>query len=412
MIPHRRARTALDSKPAWFPHRIDGFRKGWHVGRYVGGLKTVLLAATILAAAAPARAQITIGAILSITGPTAAQGEGYKNAFELFPQTIAGQKVTWLIRDDGNDPAAAVTIAKKLMTEDHVDALIGPASVAPDLAVIPIANEAKVPLIAMSPIVIDAQKTPYAFDVAQPAALMVQAVVDHMKAHGVHTVGFIGYSDGWGDQVFGALKQDTAAAGMTITGDERYARTDTSVQPQVLRAISRHPDAVMLGGSATPGALPNIGLTDRGFKGQVYNNHGVVSPEYIRVGGVSVEGCIAPTGPLVVYDQLPGSNPVKPVATAFMQRYLEKFGPKSRNAFAGYSYDAMLLIQAAIPGALAKGKPGTEAFRVALRDGIEQVHELVGTHGVYTMTPTDHNGMDARARVLVQVKDGAWKLIQ
>ncbi len=384
------------------------------MARYLIGLRKALLAGTVLAAiAAPAaHAQITIGAILSITGPTAAQGEGYKNAFELFPATIGGQKVTWLIRDDGNDPTAAVSIAKKLITEDHIDALIGPASVAPDLAVIPIANDAHVPLIAMSPIPLDPKQYPYAFDVAQPAALMVQGVVDHMKAHGVKSVGFIGYSDGWGDQVYNALKQDTAAGGITLLGDERYARTDTSVQPQVLRALSRHPDAMMLGGSATPGALPNIGLTDRGFKGQVYNNHGVVSPEYIRVGGAAVEGCIAPTGPLVVFDQLPDNSPVKPVATAFMQRYIDKFGPKSRNAFAGYSYDAMLLIQAAVPEALTRAKPGTPEFRAALRDGIEHVHELVGTHGVYDMSPENHNGMDGRARVLVQVKDGAWKLIQ
>ncbi len=374
---------------------------------------TVLLAATcLLPLAAPARAEIKIGAIISITGPTAAQGVGYKNAFDLLPTEIDGQKVTYLIRDDGADPTAAATIARKLITEDHVDAFIGPATSAPVLAVLPIANDAHVPMIAMSPYVVDTKQYPYAFDNAQPIKLMMEGVVAHMKAHGVKTTGYIGYSDGWGDFVLDALQTDTAGTDIKVLDDERYARTDTSVQPQVLKALSHHPDVMVLGGSAAPGALPNIALTQRGFKGQVYNNHGVVSPAYIQLGGAAVDGCIAPTGPLVVYDQLPDSNPVKTVATDFMTKYIAKFGPQSRNAFAGYTYDAGLLIAAGIPAALKAGQPGTPEFREALKGGIEHVHELVGTHGVYDMSPTDHTGMDSRARVMVQIRDGAWKLIQ
>ena len=376
-------------------------------------MSTVLLAATcLLPLTAPAHAQIKIGAILSITGPTAAQGVGYKNAFDLMPTEMGGQTVTYLVRDDGGDPTAAVSIARKLITEDHVDAFIGPA-ISPSVAsVLPVATEAKVPMIAMSPTVIDTKTYPYGFDNAQPIKLMMQGVVDNMKAHGVKTTGFIGFSDGWGDNVWNALNADVAGTGIAVEGEERYARSDTSVQPQVLKAMSHHTDAIVLGGSATPGALPNIALTQRGYKGQVYNNHGVVSAEYIRVGGAAVEGCIAPTGPLVVYDQLPDGNPVKTVATAFMGRYVDKFGPKSQNAFAGYSYDAALIIQAAVPAALKAGKPGTTEFREALRTGMENVHELVGTHGVYSMTPSDHTGMDARSRVMVQIKNGAWTLIQ
>ncbi len=374
---------------------------------------TILLAAAcFLPLAAPARAEIKVGAIISITGPTAAQGVGYKNAFDLLPTEVDGQKITYLIRDDGADPTAAATIARKLITEDHVDAFIGPATSAPLLAVLPVANEAHVPMIGMSPYVVDTKQFPYAFDNAQPLKLMVAGIVDHMKAHGVTSTGYIGFSDAWGDFVLDALHADTAGTDIKVLDDERYARTDTSVQPQVLRAMSHHPDAMVLGGSAAPGGLPNIALSQRGFKGQIYNNHGVVSPAYIQLGGAAVEGCIAPTGPLVVYDQLPDSNPVKRVATDFMTRYIAKFGPQSRNAFAGYTYDAGMLIAAAIPAALKAGQPGTAAFREGLKNGIEQVHELVGTHGVYDMSPTDHTGMDARARVMVQIKNGAWTLIQ
>jgi branched-chain amino acid transport system substrate-binding protein len=362
--------------------------------------------------AAPARADIVIGAILSITGPVAAQGVGYKNAFDFLPTEIGGEKITYLIRDDGNDPTAAVTIANKLITEDHVDAIIGPASVGPSSAVMPITNQAHVVNIMLQPAVFDARANPYTFDDVQPARLMIEGLVKNMQAHGAKTVGFIGYSDGWGDQVLGALKQDIAGTSVDLIDEERYARTDTSVQPQVLKAMSKHPDVMMLGGSAVPGALPQIALVQRGYKGQIYNNHGVVSADYIRVGGAAVEGCIAPTGPLVVYDQLSDDNPVKPVATKFMDAYVAKFGPQSRNAFAGYTYDAWLLLQSGITYALTKAKPGTPEFRSAIRDGVEHVSNLVGTHGVYTMKPDDHNGMDSRAMVLVQIRDGAWKLLK
>ena len=202
------------------------------------------------------------------------------------------------------------------------------------------------------------------------------------------------------------------ADGMKILADERYARTDTSVEAQVLKLISVHPQAIMMGNSATPAALPVVALRHRGFKGGIYGNHGIVSPAFIKVGGEAAEGVIADTSPLVVYDQLPDSNAIKPVAAAFMAEYAKKFGAQSVNPFAGYSYDAMLLLKAAIPAALKAGKPGTEQFRVALRDALEKTHDLVGLSGVYDMSPTNHNGQDARAAVLVEVKDGAWRAIQ
>jgi branched-chain amino acid transport system substrate-binding protein len=138
----------------------------------------------------------------------------------------------------------------------------------------------------------------------------------------------------------------------------------------------------------------------------------MVSPAFLRVGGASVEGTIAVTGPVVVYDQLPDSMPSKAPASVFMKSLLEKFGPDSASPFAGYSEDAFLLVQAAVPAALKAGEPGTEAFRVALRDVMEKTHDLVGTHGVFTLSPTDHNGMDDRAAVLVQAVDGQWKLLR
>jgi branched-chain amino acid transport system substrate-binding protein len=376
-------------------------------------MKARLFAAlAISGVSATAQAQIKIGAILSISGPGAAMGVGYKGAFEVFPTEIAGQRIEYIVRDDATDANTGFTIAQKMISEDHVDAFIGPSLTATDAAVAPLANQAHVPMIAMAPYEYDAAKQPFTFSDAQPLSLMVSAVFKYMQAHGVKKIGYIGFSDGWGDQVLAATKMASQADGMTILADERYARTDTSAEAQALKLISVHPEAIMMGTSATPAALPVVALRHRGFKGGLYGNHGIVSPAFIKVGGAAVEGTIAVTSPLVVYDQLPEGNAVKPVAAAFMADYTAKFGPQSVSPFAGYSYDAMLLLKNAIPAALKAGKPGTDAFREALRDALEATHGLVGVSGVYDMSPTDHNGQDDRAAVLVEVKDGAWRAIQ
>ncbi len=379
-------------------------------------MKTRLVAAVaalgVTVASCAAHAQIKIGAILSISGPGAAMGVGYKGAFDLFPTEIAGQKIEYIIRDDATDASTGFTIAQKMISEDHVDAFIGPSLTATDAAVAPLANQAKVPMIAMAPYEYDPQKQPYTFNDAQPLSLMVAAVFKYMQQHGVKNVGYIGFSDGWGDQVLAATKLAAGSDGISILTDERYARTDTTCEAQALKLMSAHPQAVMMGNSATPAALPVVALRHRGYKGGIYGNHGIVSPAFIKVGGAAVEGVIAVTSPVVVTDQLLDSNPVKPVAAAFVKDYAAKFGAQGVSPFAGYSYDAMLLLKAAIPEALKAGKPGTEAFRVALRDALEKTHELVGVSGVYTMSATDHNGQDARAAMLVEVQDGAWRAIK
>lgn len=367
--------------------------------------------AGLLGVSAQAQAQIKFGAILSISGPGAAMGVGYKNAFELFPKEIAGQSVEYIIRDDATDASTGYTAAQKMISEDHIDAFIGPSLTATDAAVAPLANQAHVPMIAMAPYEYDASKQPYTFNDAQPLSLMVSAVFTYMQAHGVKNIGYIGFSDGWGDQVLAATKRFAETDEIKILADERYARTDTSAEAQVLKLISVRPEAVMMGNSATPAALPVVELRHRGFKGTIYGNHGIVSPAFIKVGGAAAEGVIAVTSPVVVYDQLAANNPVKPVATAFMADYANKFGTQGVSPFAGYSYDAMLLLKNAVPAALKAGKPGTEAFREGLRTALEATHGLVGVSGVYDMSPTNHNGQDSRAAVLVEVKDGAWTAI-
>lgn len=374
--------------------------------------KTLALAGLVSALSLPATAQVKVGVITGATGPGASLGIPYKNTFSVLPKTLGGQAVQYIVMDDATDPTNAVKHARKLMTEDKVDLIIGSSSVPAATAITDVAAELKTPQIALSPVGGAAAKNLWVFSIPQPAGIMMGAVADHMKANGVNTVAYIGFADSWGDLVLSGLKSHLDAAGVKLVAEERYGRLDTSVAGQVLKMLAARPDAVVVGGSGTPGALPNVVLTERGFKGPVYHNHGVINKDFLRVGGKNIEGALAPTGPVMVAEQLPDSNPIKKTALEFTKAYEGTYGAGSRNAFAAYSYDAYLLADNAVASAVQKAKPGTPEFRQALRDALEGTKNVVGTHGVYSMNPTDHAGVDNRARVLVRVSNGDWQLVK
>jgi len=270
------------------------------------------------------------------------------------------------------------------------------------------AAEAKVPMVVLTPANVSGNVLHWAFIVPQTTELMMGAIAAEMKKKGIKTVGYIGYTDTWGDLVYKATESHAAAAGFKIVTNERYARADTSVTGQILKIMAANPDAVVVGGSGTGGALPHVALVERGYKKPIYHNHGTVNAEFIKVGGKNVAGAVAVTGPLVVPEELPDSHPTKKVSLDFTQRYEKAFGAGTRNAFAGYAYDGMLLLDAAAPAALKKARPGTAEFREALRASLEGVKNVVGTHGIYNMDAKSHNGLDERARVVVHVENGAW----
>lgn len=363
-------------------------------------------------AAPPALADITIGVSVSATGPGASLGVPIQNTFALLPKSIGGEAVKYVILDDASDPTAGAKNARRFATEDKVDVIIGSSAVPVAQAQAAIASEMRIPFIALCPIGIDPAKQPFIFAVPQPVPLMIDAVVEHMKSRNVRNVAFIGFSDPWGDLTYRGLVESGKAAGINVTTNERYGRTDTTVAAQILKIMATNPDAVFIGGSGTPGALPQLTLTERGYKGPVYHTHGVVNRDFLRVGGKAIEGGIAPTGPFVVVEQLPDAHPSKAVGADFVKRYEAQYGAGTRNAFAGYAYDAALIVNAAVVVAQKKAKTGTQAFREAMRDAIEGTKDIAGTHGVYSMSPTNHYGTDQRARVLVRVEAGDWKLVR
>lgn len=372
-----------------------------------------LFALTIAAlATAPAFADINVGVIASLTGPAAALGAETKKAIALFPSTVGGEKVNFILLDDGTDPTSAVKNVRKLISEDKVDAILGPNLISTAVAMADVANAEKTPMVSVAPLDVSGDKRGYVFRSEPSADLMVQRIVTDMLENGAKTVGFIGFSDSWGELLLKALSK-AADGKLNIVASERYGRADPSVQAQVLKVMAAKPDVVFVGASGTPAAMPQITLRERGYKGRIYQSHGVTSKEFLRVGGKAVEGALIPVGPVLVAEQLPDSHPAKKNGVAFVKELEAKNGPDSRSTFAGASWDAWLLLQNAIVGAQkGKAKAGTPEFRAALRDGIEKTSKLVGTNGVYTMAAADHAGYDASAIVLIKVENNHWKLVK
>lgn len=379
-------------------------------------MKLQMFSACAVAAAlmaGTASAEITIGVSMGTTGPGSSLGIPYKNAFQLVAPTLGGEPVRYVILDDESKPDSAAKNARKFVTEDKVDALMGSVGVPSAAAMTAVAAESKTPMIALTPLPpLAPDRQHWVFIVPQTAELMMSAVADHMKARGIKTVGYIGYSDTWGDLVYNATAALAPSHGYRLVTDERFARADASVTGQVLKLIAAKPDAVVVGASGSPAATPHLALTERGYKGPIYHSPGTVNLAFIQTGKKAVEGAISTTGPLIVAEELPDGFPTKAVSLDFVKRYEAAFGEGSRNAFAGYSFDGVQLLDAAVPVALKKARPGTPEFRAALRDALENVRNVIGTHGVYNMTPTDHNGLDERARVMVRVENGAWRLLK
>jgi branched-chain amino acid transport system substrate-binding protein len=382
--------------------------------RNVAMLSRISLLVFLSLLAASVQADIKIGVIASSTGATAAVGIPQKNTVPLLPAEIAGQKIEYIVLDDASDPTNAVTGVKKLLGEYRVDALIGPTTTPAALAMLDFVAESKTPLlttVGSSAVVLPMdEKKKWVFKTTQNDDLIAEAILAHMTANGIRTLGFVGFNDPYGEnwyKVFGALAEK---AGIRVVANERFSRTDQSVTGQVLKLIAARPDAVFIAATGGPAVLPQAGLQEKGYKGRIYQTHGVATNDFIRLGGKAVEGTLMAGGPLLVADDLAVNNPIKAVAQGYIKAYEARYGAGSMSTFGANTYDAGLLLQKAIPEAIKKARPGTPEFRIALRDALEQAKEVVGAQGVFNMTAQNHNGMDQRARVMMTVRGGKWML--
>ncbi|HYS12423.1 MAG TPA: ABC transporter substrate-binding protein [Burkholderiaceae bacterium] len=379
-------------------------------------VKALRAAVLLFAAAATcaATAQMKVGVISSATGPTAVVGIPQKNSAALLPKQIGAIKVEYIVFDDASDSTQTVTLVRKLLDEEKVDVIIGPSGSPNAMGALQFVAEAKTPLLAPvgTPAVVlpmDDKKR-WVFKTTQNDSLISEALVAHMAKAGVKTVGFIGLADAYGESWYRTFVPMAEKVGIKIVANERFQRVDQSVIGQVAKILSANPEVVLIAAAGGPTVLPHNTLVERGFKGTIYQTHGAATPDFVRLGGKNVEGTIMAASLMLVLDQVPDSNPSKKIATQYIADYEKLYGSKPAT-FGANVYDAGLLLQRAVPLAAQKGKPGTEEFRSALRDALESTRDLVGTQGVYNMTPEDHSGFDKRGRELMTLKNGKWTLL-
>src|SRR5207302_313477 len=304
---------------------------------------------TVALPGAPALAQsneITIGITITTTGPAAALGIPERNALDFVAKEIAGAALKVIVLDDGGDPTAATTNARRFVTESNADIIMGSSTTPPTNAVSDVANEAGIPHIALAPFAITPERAKWSVAMPQPVPIMGKVLYAHMKAHNIKTVGYIGYSDSYGDLWFNDFKFQAVPMGMTVADEERFARPDTSVAGQVLKLVAANPDAILVGASGTAAALPQTALRERGYKGLIYQTHGAASMDFIRIAGKAAEGVIMASGPVMDPEDQPDS--------ALTER------------------------------------------------------EIAASQGVYNFTEKDRYGLDDRSRIILTVKNGKY----
>jgi branched-chain amino acid transport system substrate-binding protein len=368
----------------------------------------------LLLSAGGAWAQIKVGATLSLTGPAASLGIPERDTLALLPNEIAGQKIEYIVLDDASDTTTAVKNAKRLVSDDKVDLILGPSLTPNSLAILDVIAEAATPVISLASSARIIQpmdgKRAWMFKTPQTDVQMASGIMEHAGARGLKSVAYIGQADTMGEAFYAEVAKQAQAHGIDVVANERFNTRDTSVTGQVLKIIAARPDAVVVGAAGTPAAMPPKALAERGYKGVIYHNHGTGNLDFLRLCGKDCEGTYLPASPVLVAPQLPDSHPAKKAALDYTKRFEAAYGAGTVTAFGSYAWDAGLLLQQALPAALKAAKPGTAEFRKALRDALEKVKGLSVSNGIVNMTPEDHLGLDQRARVMVKISGGKWML--
>jgi branched-chain amino acid transport system substrate-binding protein len=379
--------------------------------RYVFGFAA--LAGLSLVATTSYSQEITVGFVTSLSGPASSIGLNYEkgmNAAYAWQGEINGQKIKLIKLDDGSDPSAATKNARKLVEQDHVDLMMGTSSAPGTNAMLTVANELKVPFIGVSPVnvALPAEGHPWGISMVQTPQLMVKVIANRMKRDGIKSVGYIGFSDSWGDLVYNGAKAAETNGGPSVLTNERYARTDTSVTAQALKVVAAKPDGFLDGGSATQGALPLLELRKLGYQGPFFGTPSLLNRDFVRIGGKAAEGTQVSAGPVVVTSQLPDSHYAKKIGTAFHDSFKKVNGGVADDGFSGYAFDGWVVFLEAAKVALTKAKPGTAEFREALMQAIYSIKDVAGVHAVYNFTPKSYYGVDERSLVVVKLVDGKW----
>jgi branched-chain amino acid transport system substrate-binding protein len=376
-------------------------------------LVTLLLTLSILtlAAAAASAATVRIGALFSVTGPASFLGEPEKNTLEMLVKEInskggiKGTKLELVVYDTQGDSTKAKQLVNKLIKNDHVVAIVGPSTTGDTMAIIDDVEKAGIPLISCAAgIKITEPVKKWVFKTPANDHVAAEKIFNYLTSKKQKNIALLTVSDAFGSSGREQLKTMAKQKGFTVVADEVYGPKDTDMTPQLTKIKGAKPDAIICWGTNPGPAVVTRNVKQLGIKIPLYQSHGVASKKYIELAGVdNAEGVILPAGKLAVYDKLKPSDPQHKVLKDYDHDYKKAYGIEA-STFGGYAYDAFLMIAEAIK----KGATTPEQIRAA----IEQTKKLVSVSGIFTMSPTDHNGLDLSAFEMVRIVKGDWELVK
>ena len=352
-----------------------------------------------------------IGAIFSVTGPTSFIGDPEKKTLEMLVDEvnkaggINGHPLKVIIYDTQGDETLAVKKFMRLVVQDKVLAVIGPSRTGTSLAVAPLAERYRTPLISCAAgIRIVEPVRPYVFKTAQSDRLAVKKIYQYCVRKGIKKVAILTVSNGFGQSGRQELKRLAPQFGIQLVADEIFGPKDVDMKPQLIRIRETGAQAIICWGTNPGPAIVAKNMQELGMKQQLFMSHGVASKRFIELAGKAAEGIILPAGKLIVAHELPDSDPQKPLLLSYIKRYKARYG-KAPSSFGGHAYDAFLLLKEAL------AKAGADKAKI--REALENIKGLKGIHGIFNMSPKDHNGLSEKeAFVLVEIKGGDFHLLK
>jgi len=351
-----------------------------------------------------------IGGIFAITGPSSFLGDPEKKSMEMIIDElnakggIDGHLLQAVIYDTEGDPTKTVLATNKLISNDKVLAIVGPSLTPTTLAIVPLVEKEKIPLISCAAgIKITDPIKPWVFKTAQSDLLAVAAIYQHMQKQNIKKVGIITVETAFGESGKEQLEAQAAKFGIELVQKETFGAKDTDMTAQLTKIRSAQPQAIICWGTNPGPAVIAKNVQQMNIKIPLYQSHGVASPKFVELAGDAAEGILLPTGKILVAQQLPDKDPQKAVLLNYIEQFEKRF-QMPVSGFGGYAYDAIRMLAAALPG--------TDGNKEKLRGHLEQLKGLVGISGVFNFSPTDHNGLGPDAFVMVKIEKGGWKLLE
>lgn len=352
---------------------------------------------------------IKIGGLFSASGGSSTLGKPEMETLKMLVDEanaaggISGMKIELFTYDDKSDQNEAVLNMKKLLEQDKVSVVIGGTISGNAMAMIPLAEKAKVPFIAMGASKnINVPTKPYVFKTAQGDDLVVPRVVNYLKDNNLTKIAWLNVDNSFGSSALEEFKEMAPAAGIETVIEDVFEPTVNDAKPMLTRVKNANPQAIIIWGTTQESAVVTKNVRELGITLPIIESHGIANSQFIELAGEAAEGVIFPAGSLLVSNQLDDSNAQKAVLEQYKKQFEDKYG-YAASTFGGHTWDAFEMIK------IAAAKAGTDPEKI--RDALEnEITDFVGVSGIFTMSPDNHNGLQPDALSMIEIKDKQWIL--